>query len=106
MGRTVPSYRYALELEIVRWRGFRSALDSASREAFDVLMDMCRGFGMASGNACNPIIFEPMVISILLAQEKKLQELEKEIVSLSSARPRNPQNQKAIESGGELARLE
>jgi hypothetical protein len=34
---------------------------------FDMLMDMCRNNAMASGNACNPIIFEPMVISILLA---------------------------------------
>ena len=83
MGKTVPSYRYALELEIARWKGFRNALDSAGREAFDELMDMCRGFGMASGNACNPIIFEPMAISILLAQEEKLRELEREIVSLS-----------------------
>jgi hypothetical protein len=46
------------------------------REAFDILMDMCRNNAMASGNACNPIIFEPMVISILLAQKKLLMELE------------------------------
>ena len=31
---------------------------------------------MASGNACNPVIFEPMVMSILLAQQQKLRELE------------------------------
>ena len=43
---------------------------------FDMLMDMCRNNAMASGNACNPIIFEPMVMSILLAQQKMLQELE------------------------------
>ena len=39
-------------------------------------MDMCRSNGMASGAACNPIIFEPMVMSILLAQQKKLAELQ------------------------------
>jgi hypothetical protein len=38
-------------------------------------MDMCRNNAMASGATCNPIIFEPMVMSILLAQQK-LQELE------------------------------
>jgi hypothetical protein len=31
---------------------------------------------MAAGNACNPILFEPMVMSILLAQQKKMRELE------------------------------
>jgi hypothetical protein len=77
MGKTVPTYRIALEFEIQRVRGFRKALSSEEdREAFDVLMDMCRNNAMASGNACNPIIFEPMVMSILLAQQKKLQELE------------------------------
>jgi hypothetical protein len=46
------------------------------REAFEELMDMCRNNAMASGNACNPIIFEPMTMSILLAQQQKLRELE------------------------------
>jgi hypothetical protein len=56
---------------------FRKALQSEEeREAFDKLMDMCRNNAMASGNACNPIIFEPMVISILIAQKKLLMELE------------------------------
>jgi len=77
MGKTVPSYRWALEDEISRWKNFRDALASEEdRQAFDQMMDMCRGNGMASSNATNPIIFEPMVMSILLAQQKKLRELE------------------------------
>jgi hypothetical protein len=82
VGRTIPSYRIALELEIVRWKSFRDALDNENREAFDKLMDKCRSFAMASGSACNPIIFEPMTISILLAQEIKLLELEHELQDL------------------------
>src|SRR3990172_3133912 len=77
MGKTVPSYRMALEFEIDGWKGFRKALQSdEEREAFDWLMDMCRNNAMASGAACNPVIFEPMVISIALAQTKKIYELE------------------------------
>ena len=77
MGKTVPSFRMALEFEIDVWRGFRKALPSdEDREAFDELMDMCRINAMAAGNACNPIIFEPMVISILVGQQKKLRKLE------------------------------
>ena len=77
MGKTVPSYRMALEFEIDGWKGFRKALQSEEeREAFDVLMDFCRSNAMASGAACNPVIFEPMVMSILLAQRKLLQALE------------------------------
>jgi len=39
-------------------------------------MDMCRSNAMAAGNACNPIVFEPMVFSILVGQQKKLRKLE------------------------------
>jgi hypothetical protein len=77
MGKTVPTYRIALEMGIETWKGFRKALNSEEdREAFDELMDVCRNNATASGNACNPIIFEPMVISIFLAQQKKIRELE------------------------------
>jgi len=77
MGKTVPSYRMALEFEIDRWKGFSKALTGeGDREAFDELMGMCRNNAMASGNACNPIIFEPITMSILVAQHKRLWELE------------------------------
>ena len=77
MGKTVPSYRMALEFEIDGWKAFRKAIQNEEqREAFDILMDLCRNNAMASGNACNPVIFEPMVMSILLAQRKLLQEIE------------------------------
>jgi hypothetical protein len=67
----------ALESEIDEWKSFRNALESEQdKEAFGQLMDMCRRNAMASGNACNPIIFEPMVMSILVAQQKKIRELE------------------------------
>ena len=77
MGKTVPTYRMTLEFEIHKWKGFKKALrDKEEQETFEGLMDMCRNNAMASSNACNPIIFEPMTLSLLLAQKKKLQELE------------------------------
>ena len=80
MGKTVPAYRWVLEDEIAAWKDFRKAFPSEEdREAFDELMDMCRSFAMASGNATNPIIFEPMVMSILLGHQKKLRKLEHEL---------------------------
>jgi len=76
LGKTVPSFRIALEVEIARWRGFRKALESdKEREAFDELMDMCRNNAMAAGSACNPIVFEPMVMSIMLAHQSSLRDL-------------------------------
>ena len=76
MGKTVESFRMALEGEINRWSGFARALRKPDREAFDELMDMCRTYASESSCATNPIVFEPMVMSIMLAQQKKLRELE------------------------------
>lgn len=77
MGKTVESYRMALEDEICRWNGFAKALRSEDKEAFDELMDSCRSFASAGSNATQPILFEPMIISILLSQQKKIHRLEK-----------------------------
>ncbi len=79
MGRTVESYRMALEEEIRRWSGFAKALRSEDKEAFDALMDACRSYASAGSNATQPILFEPMVLSVLLSQQKKLQRLEKRL---------------------------
>ena len=79
MGKTVESYKMAVESEINRWNGFARALRKEDREAFEELMDSCRNNAMAAGNATNPIIFEPMVMSILLGQQKRLQKLEQEL---------------------------
>ena len=77
MGKTVESYRMAVEEEIRRWSGFEKALRLEDKEAFDALMDACRNFASAGSNATMPILFEPMVMSILLSQQKKISRLEK-----------------------------
>jgi hypothetical protein len=79
MGKTVESYRLALEDEIRRWNGFSKALRSVDKEAFEALMDACRSFASAGSNATQPVIFEPMIMSILLFQQEKLLKLEKEL---------------------------
>lgn len=79
MGKTVESYRMALEEEISRWKGFEKALRTEDREAFEELMDACRNYASAGSNATQPILFEPMIISILLSLQKKITRLEKKI---------------------------
>ncbi len=80
MGKTVPSFRIALEWEIESWNRFRRALTSSEDlEAFDSLMDTCRNNAMASGNACNPVVFHPMIMSILLSQSKEIVVLEQQL---------------------------
>lgn len=79
MGKTVESYRIALDMEIQRWNGFARALRNEDREVFEQIMDACRNYASAGSNATRPVMFEPMVMSILLYQQKKLIRLEKEL---------------------------
>jgi hypothetical protein len=83
MSKTVPAYRMALEEEINRWSGFAKALRKSDREAFDELMDACRSYASESSCATNPIVFEPMVTSILLAQQVRIQKLERQLKEAS-----------------------
>jgi len=78
MGKTVESYRIALDIEIQDWSGFAHALRSDYREEFEQMMDACRNLASAASNATRPTVFEAMVMSILLSQQKRLTKLEKE----------------------------
>lgn len=81
LGKTVESYRIALDQEIQMWRGFARALRKEDREAFDQLMDICRNYASAGSNATRPVLFEAMVMCILLDHQKFLTRLKKELCS-------------------------
>jgi len=82
MGRTVPSYRQALETEIERWKGFRKGLRNKDAEAFDQMMNACRMFASAGSMATRPILLEAMFMSILLHQEKAITEIKEKLDKL------------------------
>jgi hypothetical protein len=86
MGKTVPSYRIALDRELQSWSGFARALRSEDRAAFNRIMDVCRNYASAGNNATRPVVFEAMVMSILLHLQKTLARLEKELDALSKQR--------------------
>jgi hypothetical protein len=84
VGKTVESYRMAIEDEIRRWNSFAKALRKEDKEAFDMLMDACRSYASAGSNATKPVLFEPMVMSILVSQQLRIQKLEKKLDELQS----------------------
>jgi hypothetical protein len=86
VGKTVESYRMAIEDEINRWKGFQKALRTDDREAFEELMDACRSYASAGSNATQPVLFEPMIMSILLFQQKKIIHLKKALDAISRSK--------------------
>ena len=84
MGKTVPSYRVALEHEIQRLNGFARALRKDDRIVFEQLMDICKNYASAASNATRPVLFEAMAMTILLDQQKTINQLQKKLQTTSS----------------------
>ncbi|HDZ19552.1 hypothetical protein LCGC14_1169070 [marine sediment metagenome] len=82
MGRTVPSFRPALEHEIKSWKDFKRALRPEEQRIFNKLMNYARIHADA-GNLCpRPMLSEILFISFAVEQEKKIEMLEKKVEKL------------------------
>jgi hypothetical protein len=79
MGRTIPSFRIALEMEKEDWKPFRNALDKSDRKKFDEMFDIPRLYTSACSYAVQPVRLYPILMSILLHHFKELTECIKEV---------------------------
>ena len=82
MGRTVPSFRPALEHEIESWKDFKRALRPGEQKIFDRLMNYARIHADAGSLSARPMLSEVLFISCAVEQEKKIEMLEKKIKEL------------------------
>jgi hypothetical protein len=74
-GRTVPTYRMALESLARQWDDFRRALRKEDREAFDTLVNKARMHASAGTYAIALDPSESAVLSMLLEHEKEIARL-------------------------------
>jgi len=82
LDKTVPSYRVALEHETQRWNGFARALRQDDRIVFEQLMDICKNYASAASNATRPVLFEAMTMTILLDQQKIINQIQKKLQAI------------------------
>jgi hypothetical protein len=75
MGRTVPSFRMALEQETATWTVYRRSLGVASREALDGMFDKARTYCSASSNAVRPVRFQGMFMAMAFDHARRLEDL-------------------------------
>jgi len=78
MGRTVPSFRMLLDSIIMELGGFRRALRRSDQEVFDRIMDMAREHASASTVAVAVDPMDTIVLSILIEQQKQIDDLEED----------------------------
>ena len=72
MGRTIPSFRMALEMEKLDWKPFRNALDKKDRKLFDKMFDIPRLYTSACSYSVQTVRLYPILMSILLYHFKQL----------------------------------
>ncbi len=75
MGRTVPSFRLALESEIKDWSRFKKVLRGEDRSSLQEIFNVSRCYVSASSSAVRLFRFEGLFMPVLLEQFKKLEEI-------------------------------
>lgn len=84
MGRTIPPFRPALEYEIASWKDYRRGLQPDERPLMDKIMVEARKRSDAGSLAARPLISEVLFLSILIGQQKEIEELKKKIEKFES----------------------
>lgn len=79
MDESSENFISALEKEIARWRGFEQALRLPDWQAYMEVLAAFRDNASAARKAPYVSLFEPFVLSVLLAQRKRLDDLERDL---------------------------
>jgi hypothetical protein len=75
VGRTVPSFRMAAEIERTKLKQFRSYLDKKDRKMFDQMYGCVKLHNAACSNACRPVVVHAVLMSIIFEHYKQLTKL-------------------------------
>jgi hypothetical protein len=78
MGRTVPTFTMVLQQEMDSWSKFRRGLRKEDQDALDELFRAARLQLAGSAYAARPIPFESIVMAMLVAQQRRIAELEQQ----------------------------
>jgi hypothetical protein len=80
VGRTIPSYRIATEIERDKWKLFRQKLNKKDRKIFDQMFSYSRLYISAGSNACMPILIHPVLMFTISENYKRLTKLQNDII--------------------------
>ncbi|QLG60342.1 hypothetical protein [Halorarum salinum] len=85
MGRTNPTYRDLIRSVEDRWQSFRRTLRRRDQPRFDRLFEYVREHADAAGILNHEDRLAPMIVSIDLEQERRLDELEDRVETLEES---------------------
>jgi hypothetical protein len=83
MGKTIPPFRPALEMELATWFDFKRALRPEDRPVFDLIGHYTKIHGDAESMACRPLISEVIYMCALIEQQKQIHELQTKLQKIT-----------------------
>ena len=83
-GRTIPSWRMVVEVEIAKLRKFQEFLRTDDKLVFQDLLNQCKLYAPYASTMVSTIKEVPLFFSMLFGQHKKIIELEKKILMLET----------------------
>jgi len=86
VGRTNPTYRDAIQTLERRWADFKRALRHRDQPRFERLFEYAQAHADAGGYLNHDEPLFPILVSIDLEQERRLDELEDRIAALEAER--------------------
>jgi hypothetical protein len=99
MGRTIPSFRIALEMEQAEWKPFRNALDKSDRKKFDEMFDIPRFYISACSYSVQYVRLHPILMSIVFHHYKQLTECISEVGEIEAEMECLVQQKKEVKVG-------
>lgn len=78
VGRIIPSFRIATEMEKRKWKEFREALVKKDRKNFYEMLSYSRLYNSAGVMSCKTVIIKPILMSIIFEYYKLLTRISSE----------------------------
>ena len=79
MGRTIPTWRIAVDQKIAELSRFKQFLRGEDRAVFDELLTQCKLYAAEAGVLASPVKEVPLLLSMIFVHHEKLAELEKRL---------------------------
>jgi hypothetical protein len=79
MGRTIPSFRIAADIEKAEWKPFRHHLNKKDKRLFDEMFSISKMYNSPCSYHNYPIIIRPVMMSIIFYNYKQLLKLKGEL---------------------------
>jgi hypothetical protein len=80
MGRSIPSFRMLIDIERSEWANFKKELSKKDKQIFNKLFLIPKLYCHTLSSLSNPIIIEPIILSILFNDFKLINQISKDLL--------------------------